>query len=59
MTAQSAHIRWLADLIGLDPPEDDLEYLAEALQGHAQLMQPLASYGCGYDAGYPDDDTHW
>lgn len=53
------HVRWLADLIGLDPPDGDLEYLAEALEGHAQLMLPLLRREQGDTAEYPDDDDQW
>jgi hypothetical protein len=54
-----ARIRWLAGLAGLDPPTEDLEYLAGSLEDHARMMRPLARYGNGHDAGYPDDDPRW
>lgn len=56
---QHARIRWLAGLVGLDPPPEDLDYLASGLEDHARMMQPLARYGNGHDAEYPDDDPHW
>jgi hypothetical protein len=59
VTEQHERIRWLAGLAGLDPPPEDLDYLAAGLEDQARMMQPLARYGNGHDAGYPDGDPHW
>ncbi len=59
MAAEPAQIRWLAELIDLDLPDEDLEYLSQALLDHAALVQPLAESVEGFSTGYSDDSPQW
>jgi hypothetical protein len=54
-----SHVRWLASLIGLNPPDEDLEHLATALEEHAHLMLPLLRREQGETSEYPDNDDQW
>ena len=59
MPTQVAHVRWMAHLVGIDPPDEDLEHLAAALDEHAQMMTPLVLRDDEEIAEYPDDDVRW
>jgi hypothetical protein len=59
MPTGTGHVRWLAELIGLNLPDGDLEHLAAALEEHAQLMLPLLRDEQGETVEYADDDDKW